>query len=200
MKKLILLSVYLIFTCYLEIHSQELNKDGNGYTKVIQTKLSTKTVYQKVNEWIVENYNSAKNVLQLNSEDKVILKGNYKVTFTSGKYSFPYTVHNSLSISIRENRYKIDLIPSKITYELNELDSSVLSLYLNPQLDIDSFMARVKKNLKNLGYTDKKINKLITKMKDGQYDDYLLNKKNWDNTISSTIKSISDYVENTDDW
>jgi len=67
MKNLLFMSV-MLFT--LISYSQMLNKEKNGYTKVINTELSKKQIYQKLNEWIATNYKSAKDVIQLNTEKK----------------------------------------------------------------------------------------------------------------------------------
>ena len=72
MKKLLFTLVLLIsFGSY----SQEINKTNDGYTEVVEVELTKKEIHQKLNEWIVINYKSAKDVIQLNTEDKIIIKG-----------------------------------------------------------------------------------------------------------------------------
>ena len=76
MKKLLLLSVLLIFAYS---SAQKINKNGDGYFEVYQTDLTIKEANQKAVEWIAVNYKSAKNVIELDTESKIILKGNFLI-------------------------------------------------------------------------------------------------------------------------
>ena len=64
---------------------QELNKDSNGYSEVVEVELTKKEIHQKAIEWVALNYKSANDVIQLNTEDKLVLKGNYTFTYPTGK-------------------------------------------------------------------------------------------------------------------
>ena len=137
MKKLLFMSV-MLFT--LISYSQMLNKEKNGYTKVINTELSKKEIYQKLNEWIATNYKSAKDVIQLNTEEKIITKGNFSVTFNVSKYVFIYSINNSLTFSIREKKFKIDLIPNSMSYNGSEVGGiEAIRQYFEPFENIDTF-------------------------------------------------------------
>ncbi len=74
MKKLLFTLAILIS---FEGYSQEINKTNDGYTEVVDVALTKKEIHQKINEWIAVNYKSAQDVIQLNTEDKVITKGNF---------------------------------------------------------------------------------------------------------------------------
>ena len=208
MKKVIL-SIVITMVFAFTMNAQLENKNG-VYTEVIQVDLSKKDIYQKVNEWIAINYKSAQDVVQLNTEDKVIVKGNYIVVMGTK----PHRVHNSLSFAIRDNRYKVDLIANSIsvsTYEISDAKSEqVVELYSPKKIDKDVYHKITQENgvanLKSLGWSDKKIKK---KFLDKPYDDYsyysryLENKKNWDKAIESTFQSIKNYISQSDsgdDW
>jgi hypothetical protein len=69
--------LFLLLLIPLVSFGQKLNKDSNGYTEVIEVELSKKDIHQKINEWIAINYKSAQDVIQLNTVDKIVTKGNY---------------------------------------------------------------------------------------------------------------------------
>jgi hypothetical protein len=73
MKNLLFLLLFIPLVSF----GQKLNKDSNGYTEVIEVELSKKDIHQKINEWIAINYKSAQDVIQLNTVDKIVTKGNY---------------------------------------------------------------------------------------------------------------------------
>ena len=105
MKKLIILLVFIPLVSF----GQKLNNNSDGYTEVIEVALTKKEIHQKLSEWIALNYKSANDVIQLNTEDKIVLKGNY--TFNS-PLSGAFGIRNTTTFSIRDNKYKIDLIPT----------------------------------------------------------------------------------------
>jgi len=121
MKKLIVLLIFIPFFSF----GQDLNKELNGYTEIVAVELSKQEIHQKINEWIAVNFKSANDVVQLNTENKVIVKGNFTCNFSFMKAVATYRVHNSLIISIRDNEYKIDLVPSSVSSDLVSGDFSV---------------------------------------------------------------------------
>ena len=206
MKKLGLIFGMIVFT--FSMNAQVENNNGE-YTEVIEVELSKKDIHQKVNEWIATNYNSAQDVVQLNTEDKVIVKGNYVVLMQN----ISYRVYNSLSFSIRDNKYKVDLIPSGLstsTIKKNSgLAEQIIEIYAPKKLDENEYNEIAQRNginyLKALGWSDKKIqNKFINKGIDEiYYTNYLDNKVAWDKAIESTFKSIKEYINQSnsdDDW
>ena len=98
--------LFLIVLISLSVNAQEINKTNDGYTEVVDVKLTKKEIQQKVNEWIAVNYKSANDVIQLNTEDKVIAKGNFLVNLSADKYVTTLRINNTLSFSIRNNKYK----------------------------------------------------------------------------------------------
>ena len=107
MKKLLLLLLLPLIG-----YGQDINKQSNGYTKVVDVEMTKNKIYTKAKEWIVVNYKSANDVIQLDTEDKIILKGNF--SFVDPLNGDDLGVRHTTTISIRNNKYKIDLIPTSI--------------------------------------------------------------------------------------
>ena len=212
MKKLILLLLPLFSL------GQELNKTNDGYTEVVDIELSKKEIYQKLNEWVAISYNSAKDVIQLNTENKIILKGNFRVNFnvtTTKKYSFEYIISNSLSFSIRENKYKIDLKPSGVQSALDMSNvglDMVIQYISSSELSKDEFVDMLTnmstKVWLEMGYSEKKIQKMLDKYTlnniDDKYADYIYNKGVFDSEINLIFDSVKNYVSSSnlddEDW
>ena len=205
MKKLILILLLIPLVSY----GQDLNDESNGYTEVVDVKLSKKEIHQKINEWIAINYKSAQDVVQLNTEDKVIIKGNYSVNLKVDKYVFNYRIHNSLTFSIRENKYKIDLVPNRLSSDgvVTDIDISLLERFFHSKpLTKDEYIKAAQEaariTFRNMGYSEKKTEKWIEKVPIS-YPNYLSNKSAWDSQIKSTFQSIKDYINSSnsdDDW
>tara|TARA_B100000787_G_C16112391_1_gene258678 strand:- start:212 stop:832 length:621 start_codon:yes stop_codon:yes gene_type:complete len=206
MKKLLFISV-MLFT--LTSYSQVLNKEKNGYTEVVDVKLTKIGIYQKINEWIAVNYKSAQDVIQLNTEDKIIIKGNYVLILSNNSFR----VHNSLTFSIRDNKYKVDLMLNNITtsdFKLSDVQSQqIMNTYSPKKLDKNTHNKDFTKNnvarFKSFGWSDKKIKrKFLDKPIDEKfYDDYLKDKLNWDKSVEATFQSIKTYISqsnSSDDW
>ena len=185
MKKVLLL---LLFIPLITI-GQKLNKDSNGYTEVVEVELTKQEIYQKLNEWVAVNYKSAQDVIQLNTEDKIIIKGNFSVNFSVKKYVFTYRIHNALSFSIRDNKFKIDLVPNSASSDgVGEVDSSVFKQYITDVIYTkDEFLkysvdASMKMYL-GAGFSEKKSQKMIDKYVlnaiDDNYESFLKNKPNF---------------------
>ena len=217
MKKLIYLFLTILIT--LSVSAQDVNKTNDGYTEVVDVELTKKEIHQKINEWIAINYKSANDVIQLNTEDKVIAKGNFLVNLDVAKYNFAYRINNTLSFSIRDNKYKIDLIPTGATTATTGVSSGVVvepstfSCYMsNDVLTKEEFLVTQieagMRSFKAMGYSEKKSKKMVDKWVVKKIGDlhktYLKNKPVWDNEIKSTFQSIKDYViksnNDNDDW
>ena len=72
-KSIILIALFLIPLITL---SQSVNENKDGFTEVIEVELSKEEIYNKIKEWVAINYKSAQDVIQLDSKDKIIIKGN----------------------------------------------------------------------------------------------------------------------------
>jgi hypothetical protein len=207
MKKLLFIPI-MLFT--LIGYSQVLNKTKNGYTEVVEVELSKKDIYQKINEWIAINYKSAQDVVQLNTEDKVVIKGNYTFLYPSGE---AYGVRNTTTISIRENKYKIELIPTSIFVKKtmkDALPSFIEQFFVDEAPTYEEFKPwhreRVIKIWQNEGRSERRIQKLAKKhiTDDAQKEGFEGRQAvflNWNKPIKSTFSSIKNSIVNpTDDW
>ncbi len=197
------IQLFLIVLISLSVNAQEINKTNDGYTEVVDVKLTKKEIHQKVNEWIAVNYKSANDVIQLNTEDKVIAKGNFLVNLSADKYVFTYRINNTLSFSIRDNKYKIDLIPTEISTATAgissgvEIDGDFLQVYVTSDtLTEEEFLiTQVESGMKAFsmqGFSKKKSKKMVDKYVVNKITDlhqtYLKNKLVWDKEIKSHKK------------
>jgi hypothetical protein len=208
MKKVLLLLVFIPLLTF----GQKLNKDSNGYTEVVEVELTKQQIYQKAIEWVALNYKSANDVIQLNTEDKLVIKGNYTFTYPSGE---AYIIRNTTTISIRDNKYKIDLIPTSAIIKATMKDA--LSTFIQ-QFFVDEASTfelykpwhrnNVLKIYKNMGYSEKRALKLADKniteeVQKESFESRQAIFSNWNNSIKSTFTSIKDYVaksDSDDDW
>jgi hypothetical protein len=208
MKKLFLILLFIPIVSY----GQDLNKESNGYTEVVEVKLSKKEIHQKINEWIAINYKSAQDVVQLNTEDKVIVKGNFSFTsFISGD---TFGVRNTLTLSVRDNKYKIDLVPSSIFDKstMKDVPKTNITQYMIGIRTYEEFKIFARKNfitlMMNQGYSEKRSIKLMEKtMTEEDLNDLYLKKEktfiDFNNNIKSFFQSIKNYVNSSntdDDW
>ncbi|MDA9885659.1 hypothetical protein N9D26_00195 [bacterium] len=117
MRHLILI-ILTAFTLYFA-NAQFYNEEINGKSLIVEVDSSNqKTINSKIMTWIALNYKSANDVVQLNTDEKIIVKGSFTVnsnkpfpdlfnaiTYFSVDIDFSHT----LVISIRENKFKIDI-------------------------------------------------------------------------------------------
>jgi hypothetical protein len=162
MKKLLLILLFIPLISF----GQKLNEDSNGYTEVIEVELSKKEIHQKINEWIAINYKSAQDVIQLNTVDKIVTKGNY--SFPSAVIEGQsYGVRNILTFSIRDNKYKIDLIPNSMFFKSNMKDTPLNSMtqYFKEIQNFEDFKKESRNNtiveMQKLGYSLKRATKMV---------------------------------------
>ena len=207
MRNLLLL---LFVTSVFQLNAQKINDDGNGYFEVYKTELTIKEANQKVIEWIAENYKSTKDVVQLSTEKKIILKGNFLVPMKANDLSVNYRVHKTLTFSFRDGRYKIDLVPKRISYNGTDVDATQFSQFITDETMSKEYYTEysiqaAKNSFIKMGYSDKKsqkmVNKYVLPLADINYKNYIDNRKEWEYSIKTTFKSIDDFVNSVnDDW
>jgi len=207
MRNLLLL---LLVTSVFQLNAQKINDDGNGYFEVYKTELTIKEANQKVIEWIAENYKSTKDVVQLSTEKKIILKGNFLVPMKANDLSVNYRVHKTLTFSFRDGRYKIDLVPKRISYNGTDVDATQFSQFITDETMSKEYYTEysiqaAKNSFIKMGYSDKKsqkmVNKYVLPLADINYKNYIDNRKEWEYSIKTTFKSIDDFVNSVnDDW
>jgi hypothetical protein len=96
----------------------EIPRDKNGeisYTLIDSIKSTKEALYFNAKSYIVDNFKSANDVIQLDDKDNftIIGKGSTKTTIKviSGMlpFYFDYYLNYNLRIQSKENRYKIDI-------------------------------------------------------------------------------------------
>jgi len=102
-------------------NAQEFKIEDKTLTGIFEVKEKTKAqIFTSINKWVSINYNSAKNVIQMNELESgiLILKGinevSYKnpskVTMPNNKYVSEFTTANFahlVEINIKDNKYRI---------------------------------------------------------------------------------------------
>ena len=163
MKKLLFVLLFVSFNCF----AQELNDDGS-ITKVVNVEMSADEIYSKINEWVAETYNSTEAVTQLNSKSKVITKGTNNLTLKYGKYNIEYKLKHTVSISIRDNKYKMDLAFGEVTslgsgsvFDWSSFEEQGISYGI--KMTKDEYQELMKSNLSK-SYKGKKLQKQIQKV------------------------------------
>ena len=74
MKKIIIiLFLVTLSSCY----SSKIVTAPKSIQKIINTEFKKNINYVKANEWMVESFNSAKNVIQFSDKEEGIVKGKY---------------------------------------------------------------------------------------------------------------------------
>lgn len=209
MKKLLLLGMILALTT--SISAQQLTESKKGYTEVVSTELKQDAIYQKLKEWISLNYKSAKDVIQLDSKEKLITKGNTTLNYLASKVVVKYRLSFTTVFSIKDNKYKIDLTPTdieSIDYPQFDIPLGVYEMLMtNEILSLEDYLIVAREQAMNtfrsMGYSEKKSSKMVEKTNKymiESYASYKLNKVMFHKEINSTYTSIKNAVNNKDDW
>ena len=206
---------YILVLVSLVSNAQVFNTNTSSHSEVVSVKQSKKELHQKLTEWIAINYKSAQDVIQLNTESKIIAKGNYTFGLKHKTFTPVFRIHNTLSFSIKENKYKIDLTNNKVTSDVTKVsdDTSLHFLSLYSREKILSKEEYIKKlsdfNLQyslKAGLSKKKatknFNKYVLKTIDEDYSDYLINFEIWNKEINNLFNKIKKYITTSteEDW
>jgi len=215
-KKLIIILLFIPLVNF----AQTINKDNNGYSEVYEVELSKKEIHKKVLLWIGLNYtpkNDGVPSIINSSEDKIILEGSIPIDFEFYYKSFEIGIRHTLSISFKENKYKIDFIPIS-AYQTNndsELrDSNFIKRFLRekPFNNNEEFLfvqtIAIKEELlkSGLGYNEKNAtraaNRRASKKINEAYSRYLNNQENWNSSVKNLFKDINEYINawGDEDW
>ena len=209
MKKL--LSILIFTFCITVVSSQQLTDSGESYTEVVEVKLKKDVIYQKLREWISLNYKSSNDVVQLDTKEKIITKGNTVFIYSAGKYNVKYRISITMVFSIKDNKFKVDLTPKEIVADIlpdTVIDEGTYKILMTKELlsqDDYTIVAdeMALKQYKNLGFNDKKSKKMLEKTKKYNlrgYESYKVNKNNFDKEIRNLFSSIKKAVNKKDDW
>jgi hypothetical protein len=102
-------------------NAQEYKLEQKSVSGVFEIKEKTKAeIFASINKWISINYNSAKNVVQMNDLEsgtiiikginEVIYKNSMKELYPNNKYLLEYTTtkfNHLIEINIKDNRFRI---------------------------------------------------------------------------------------------
>jgi hypothetical protein len=163
MKNLLILLILLANTV---IFSQTINNDKNGYYKIIKVdSLSKEQIYDRSKEWIALNYKSANDVIQLDTENKIIVKGVFKIPYLNSEQIY----NHSLIFSFKDSRYKVDIILNSMRINLSPKITNIENGYLstnreevykriisNPLYQEENIKTNFLEEFKKMGLSEKK--------------------------------------------
>ena len=125
-------------------------------------------------------------------------------------------VSHSLTFTIREGRFKVDFIATSVTNNSGGLvDISLINVFLTEEAytkeqHLQYMEARQRSQFATFGYSEKKIDKMITKyINDANqtnidYNHYIDNRTKWINEVNNIYNQIDEYVnkseETEEDW
>jgi len=115
MKKVLLILGMIVFTFSMNAQSSEMEfvNQAEGQTK--------SEIFSKVSKWIALNYNSANDVVQLSDVEggNIVVKAKTSTTVYSKGVPATSDYDYSLSVSVREGKYKVLITISKFPHDLN---------------------------------------------------------------------------------
>ena len=196
------------FLCF----AQEVKNNDGIYSQVFQTEKSIEEVYQSSREWIAINFKSANDVLQLDTKDKLIVKGSMRFKLYQDIYIYDYVGDITLTISIREGRFKVDYEVSQvenIEYP-GKRDIKNFKFIVYGSSSEEEVLASKLKTFETAalkeGWKEKKINRTkenIIKANSKDFQQLVLTKTEFESRIASTFISLEDYInshDKEDDW
>ena len=178
-------------------------KDG-VYTKVISVDgKSAKDLYQKSKEWISLTYNSAQNVIQLDTEEKIIVKGKFNLDTQMYGYSYSFLIDHTLTIAFKDGRYKVDLSTGKFEHSLYPAMSFETPSYYITKKEQNEYLDEmiITESIKPV--KPKMLEQVKSKYGDQLYAQYEIDFKKFHQLIESTVLSLDQYVRKTtseDEW
>lgn len=111
MKKAVLLFALILIALVTKAQQFPTNPETGRitYTEVVLAEGATqKQLHDKALAWVATTFNSGPSVLQLDTEDKIVIKGiaNYFTATIAG--SAPSKLHFMMTIDFKEGRYKYE--------------------------------------------------------------------------------------------
>lgn len=98
----ILLLLLLPLVTYGQFSIDSISKECN-FSQVYELNLDKTKIHDKSEEWIALNFTDSNEVIKLNNENKIIVKGIFEKDQTVGTIKF------ILSISFKDMKYKLDI-------------------------------------------------------------------------------------------
>jgi len=197
MKKFLLLLILIPPVSFSQI---QYNPDSSFvFQEVYEVPFSKQEIKTKANEWIALNFNNSNNVIRLNTEDKIILKGNL------GKPDIDF----DLITEFKDGRYK--LIINNISKLERPLDFYQI-VKDGKLISFDEYLKFMEDRLKETGIKEKYIKKTLEKknmdasylMAKEQYKLIRIKEESLRVQIIEIGKSLFNYfqtdLKSTDDW
>lgn len=113
MKSLITAFITTIFIISAQAQNVTIAPDSTGmylYRIVIETDHLKAVNHKKIIDYIAYSYKSANDVIQLNTEDKVIAKGNFSISL----YGYAHSVDHTLIFDIKDNKIRATYTQFKV--------------------------------------------------------------------------------------
>ena len=119
-----IISFILLLVCSHGL-TQQVATQINGYTETYEAdSLKKEEIYSKIVDSIAKNFNSSTDVILMNSQDKLIAKGNFILNLNYPFYEFLIGFYEEevdidrgyiLKISIQDNEYTVELeLPEEV--------------------------------------------------------------------------------------
>ncbi len=210
MRKFILLMLFVTTIT----NAQEYKIEQKTITGVFEIKDKTKAeIFASINKWISINYNSAKNVVQLNDLESgtIIIKGINEVKYKNPqKIIYPnlaeeFTTikfNHLIEVNIKDNKfriiYKLIEIYMVNTTVINDSKMICVNLDGSRKSEVDEYMVLMEENFKKAYKNKEKREKLLEANK-LSFDEI---NTNLVNDIKATMQSIEKSITETtkDKW
>jgi hypothetical protein len=207
--------ILLLILTSTSVQAQEYKLEEKIVTGIFETKDQNQAeLFSSINKWISINYNSSKNVIQLNDKEAgtIIIKGINEVSYTNtmksiypnNKYvtdKLTTQFNHLIEINIKDNRYRIIYRITDIASEDAGYNDIVFNIVSFMGVNTESLIAYnevIDENLKKGMIGEKKREKFksLTKPMFEELNDNLLI------DVKSTMKSIEQSVQSKskDEW
>jgi hypothetical protein len=216
-KQNILLFLSLLLTTFLSSYSQEFEIKEKKVVGIFEVKGKNKSeLYSNINKWISINYNSSKDVIQMNDKESgtVIIKGINEVNYTNKittkgvfksiqEHLIKVNRFNHLiEINIKDNKFRIIYTLLQVNnndYGWNKIVFDFINLNGINKLELEKFNLINNAILKKGMINKKKREKFNTLSKPflNEMNNNIL--ENIKNTMNSLKKSI-EISASKDDW
>tara|TARA_B110000908_G_scaffold123391_1_gene144715 strand:+ start:1303 stop:1842 length:540 start_codon:yes stop_codon:yes gene_type:complete len=175
----------LFLLAFAFIGSQVYSQESIVFTKVVKYESLTKNeVFVIVNDWFASNYGSANEVIQMSDKESGKIIGKALFSYSFGKLSYTQyegRVNYTIKITIKENRFKIDV--NSFIHNVNPGNASSCELGLITNAELHSTKG-ISKRYHNKVWLD-------IKQKSEVYSN---------NIFNSIEDKIVNYSKDDDDW
>ncbi|SEA96630.1 protein of unknown function [Flavobacterium gillisiae] len=190
------------------INAQEFTNEAKSITGVFEAKDKTKSeIFSSVNKWIAINYNSSKNVIQMNDLESgtIIIKGinevqqksSTKILCPNMKNIPEYSTvkyNHTIEINIKDNKYRVIYtlvnIASEKDYGYDDLNFRCVNLNGNIDTQVNEFNEVMEKFLKQ-GLIGEKKRELV---KEANKESFKELNTNLEKEIKSTMVNIENSI------